>query len=1037
MSASDRKEFINKLPKYVNKKSIVGGDFNWVPDKALDQERADGSTCHNEHAAAGEQALLRGGVEDAFRLVRGSNAREYTRLTNESNRRLDRLYAPKYNSDWRWLSIRAHPTAFRRRSDTASDHLAVIAEVETVSYRPPKKSERRVNPRIFKDGDVRSTIRTILSEFHSQHTAELGVQKGWAKTKAVCAEYLLDKSYERHRNTEEEELKMDICMLYKAATSSAPKPSLQGRIKEKEAELERVRKRKKTSRYFEWISAQGEEVSSKKFYIMFKRKWSNADISSLYITPSWEDPEQKRKRPTQDGDTIAEEAKRYYEWLFRGKPSVNPDRMLKLLAKRKLRTDLSSSLEKGLEESEVRTAIRALGKGKSPGPDNLPGEFYQEFEVLLTPILLEVFIDIHEKGMMEEDIRSGDIFLLYKKEDPRELRNYRPITLLQVDYKIRAKILVSRLKPAMDDIVHRAQLGFVPGRSITDGTHLLKLVQAFIDETAGEGLIVAADWEKAFDRVSWEYLEKAMKALGFGPQAQKWVNVMYNPQHAPTRRLKMNGVRSDPFPILSGFPQDCPSSPLIFLLVAEALTRAIEEEPAIRGINVHGTEIKITQFADDTQLILSGYKSLRAMWRVLAEYESATAMRANVKEFEGLRCGRLKSKPVPIIKELKTNIIKWPTPGQSVRVLGIPFWEGGGRDSFMETLYSKTKALIATWTDHAYLTLMGRNMIANAMIYSRFRYVCYTMSMPSHVSVNIQEDVEALIWDRDAQFEADEEGTQCSKRRWMRREAQYASRKLKGGAGMLHWGQHLKAIMIKQLLSYCDATQGSWKAVLDHWLGSRFEEGRGVIFSTTPLKVLTSSSTGRESQLPRFWRKALEALRELNFELEMPGKISQAGALSLPFWSNPLFSVPDLRTKRVWRDTLELRTVKDTFKEDGTEYSEAEILNYIAENLHTEEDNVRVARGVWTNTRGLLREWKVLSRIPDYIKEPARGRARDHRYSSAARSMMVNLGWREGQGLGARGQGRSDLVEEGPSGQGREGLGYIGEPSEGRAKHRK
>ena len=128
-------------------------------------------------------------------------------------------------------------------------------------------------------------------------------------------------------------------MLYKAATPSAPKPSLQGRIKEKEAELERVRKRKKTSRYFEWISAQGEEVSSKKFYRMFKRKWSNADISSLYITPSWEDPEQKRKMPTQDGDTIAEEAKRYYEWLFRGKPSVNPDRMLKLLAKRKLRTD--------------------------------------------------------------------------------------------------------------------------------------------------------------------------------------------------------------------------------------------------------------------------------------------------------------------------------------------------------------------------------------------------------------------------------------------------------------------------------------------------------------------------------------------------------------------------------------------------------------------------------------------------------------------------------------------------------------------------
>ena len=253
-------------------------------------------------------------------------------------------------------------------------------------------------------------------------------------------------------------------------------------------------------------------------------------------------------------------------------------------------------------------------------------------------------------------------------------------------------------------------------------------------------------------------------------------------------------------------------------------------------------------------------------------------MRANAKKFEGIRCGRLRNKPVPLVPELRTSIIQWPGKDKHVRILGIPFWEGEDRDSFMDQLYSKTKAIMAAWCDHTYLTLMGRNMIANAMVYSRFRYVCFTMTMPQYMIDNIESDVEALLWNRDAVFNADEDGTAMDKRRWMCREAQYASRKLTAGAGMLSWPQHLKALMVKQLLGYCDPTKGAWKDVLDHWIGGRFEEGRGVIFTTTPIKSIVSSETGRASQLPRFWRKALEALRELEFNLAVPRVLSKRRA---------------------------------------------------------------------------------------------------------------------------------------------------------------
>ena len=90
-------------------------------------------------------------------------------------------------------------------------------------------------------------------------------------------------------------------------------------------------------------------------------------------------------------------------------------------------------------------------------------------------------------------------------------------------------------------------------------------------------------------------------------------------------------TKSDPFPILSGVPQGCPASPIICILVAEALARAVKSDPHLKGIEIDGVEYKLTQFADDTQLLLRSYKYLRRMWVVLSEYEDATGKRSKLQ----------------------------------------------------------------------------------------------------------------------------------------------------------------------------------------------------------------------------------------------------------------------------------------------------------------------------------------------------------------------------------------------------------------------
>ena len=127
---------------------------------------------------------------------------------------------------------------------------------------------------------------------------------------------------------------------------------------------------------------------------------------------------------------------------------------------------------------------------------------------------------------------------------------------------------------------------------------------------------------------------------------------------------------------------------------------------------------------------------------------------------------------------------------------------------------------------------------------------------------------------------------------------------------------------------------------------------------------------------------------------------------------------------KVWRDTLGLRTVRDTFKEDGSDYSSAEIQAEIEHRLHTEGDNVKVARGVWTTVNALLKEWKkIISTIPEYIRRAARGHPLEWRYSAQAQSMMSALGWTPGLGLGPSLSGRPTIVEAGTGNVKRKGLG--------------
>ena len=338
--------------------------------------------------------------------------------------------------------------------------------------------------------------------------------------------------------------------------------------------------------------------------------------------------------------------------------------------------------------------------------------------------------------MLSSDQRRGVITLVPKKgKDLCMLKHWRPISLLNVDYKILTNVLAMRLQTVLDKIISHDQVGYIKGRFIGVNIRTCADILTYCQNTGKKGLIAQIDFQKAFDTVNWSFMLKCLKAFNFGETFISWVKILYTDIESCVTN---NGKSSEFFNLERGIRQGCCLSALLFIIVVETLAISIRNNENIKGITVNDEEFKINQLADDTTLYLSEVSSFQKALETLEKFSVCS----------GLCINREKTEVVPInVQPFVNNNLGISWQKGSFKLLGI--WFSSNENKMIElTLNDKLERIknsIMAWSNIK-LAMFGKIIVLKTMVLSQILNICSTVYMPDYFIKQVDSIFFQFLW---------------------------------------------------------------------------------------------------------------------------------------------------------------------------------------------------------------------------------------------------------------------------------------------------
>ena len=589
----------------------------------------------------------------------------------------------------------------------------------------------------------------------------------------------------KQRNNKEKKLVEEITALEIELT---PNNAL---LEEKRLELQEIRKKKIEGSVIrsraKWID-QGEKTS--RYFCNLE----NRNFISKCMPNLWKSNGEKTKTEKE----IINETQSFYEHLYAFRPTEDIDlaETLPFPDIPKLNEDEKQKLDGVLKTEEVLCSLKNMKNNKSPGSDGFTAEFFKFFWQDIGTFVVRSINNSFQKGELPQTQKEGLITCIPKgQKDKQYLKNWRPISLLNVTYKLASACIANRIKTVLPKLINEDQTGFIKGRYIGENIRTLYDIFHYTEKFNIPGLLLLIDFEKAFDSVAWTFIYKVLNFFNFGPGIKKWLTVFYNDIKSC---VIVNGQASQWFNISRGCRQGDPLSPYIFILCAEILALTIRKNKNIKGIMVGEKEFLNIQYADDTSLLLDATeKSLRYALLVLKFYAKASGLHINIEKTRVIWFGSMKGSNLKLCNELNLSWDQGP-----FTVLGIKF--STKLKEMIQINYTEkireVKDLLIQWSKRI-LTPYGKIIVIKSLAMAKINHLILALPNPPEATIKEMNSIFfKFIWGG---------GTDRIKRSIVIKEYK------QGGLKMInieHFVQALKVTWIRRLIQ----KESKWSYLLNY-----------------------------------------------------------------------------------------------------------------------------------------------------------------------------------------------------------------------------
>uniref|UniRef100_U5ER22 Reverse transcriptase domain-containing protein n=1 Tax=Corethrella appendiculata TaxID=1370023 RepID=U5ER22_9DIPT len=698
---ANRENFINNLiPFYLRETTdykILGGDFNCVID-------TKDSTGTSNKSIALKQLVQNLRLTDSWEYL-NRNRVEFSFVRGDSSSRIDKIYVDRTHNN-KIVSTNYQVNSF-------SDHKAFILRFQLPRLgRNYGRGIWRLKPQVMTEENITEFALkwAYWTRQRRQYTSWLEWWTAYVKPKIMSFfKWKTGQIYRRHTDMMNL-LYFSLKRAYERYETTPGELAEINRIKGKMLNLQNNFSKLLFRSNENFIS--GEPISSFQICNRIKNK-STTTIKNVII----------QGQVSNNPDEIIQATTNFFKDLYTSTDVQNIDiQPEKVIA---AGNEDNENLMDEITTDEIYSAIKGSAPKKSPGLDGLPREFYlRVWDIIKTEFSL--IINEVKNGNISRNLMQGIIVLVKKKNTCNELSSYRPISLLNVDYKILSRVLKYRLDKIMPEILSSHQKCSNGTKNIFEATCGIRDKIAEIRHRKKKAILAAFDLNHAFDRVEKNFLLHVMQRMNIN---QSFVNFVNNTMSNSSSKLLVNGNLSESFAIERSVRQGDPLSMHLFVIYLQPLLDKLARI-------CDGEHDLLSGYADDISVIIDSIIKLNQIRTAFEEFCAGSGALVNYNKTYCITIGATQQATPD-----------WIVRKDSVKILGVVYENSIAKMTTTNWKTAVDKYRIAMWVNRPRsLNIIQKVILINTYAASKLWYLASILPPPNGHAAKIVSLTGMYFW---------------------------------------------------------------------------------------------------------------------------------------------------------------------------------------------------------------------------------------------------------------------------------------------------